>query len=363
MTNKSTGNLILLPHLFERHVEFALEARQHENFQLAKDHLEHALAIQPNDATAMVVLLVTYHDLGLYQEAQILSESMLSQGLGEFTDVFRIYIISLVQLEQYEEVCDTVSLILKERNLTAPVYQEFQEILQTCQLLMKSTSVEWDEEGTVMSRVVRDKLESDSTYLDRLIQELSIVDFDRQLQVINQLKYIENPQSIQALREFLLNREADPVLKTFALGALKELGEVGEVGLYKWGKLVNTPIHLAPILEEGLGESEQRVTDLINEVAYHQDPVLPSFALQLWIEFFYACYPLHPQIEETSRWAAAIHLATAYSLGQQPSTEEIAELYHVSTSALMESYKYVDTILNLEKRLEEHLKKLPSETD
>lgn len=363
MTKNSTGNIILLPHLFERYVELALEARKSGDYQTAKEHLEQALFIRPDDDQAMVPLLLTYHDLGLHQEAQLLAGEMLQKGYGEFVDIFRLYLISLIQLERYEEACETVSLILEEQTFSPPVTQEFQQILETCKMLVESTPEGWDEERLMLSQAVQDKLECNPEYLTKLIQELTMADFDRQLQVIEQLKYIDSPQSIGALKGFLIDKEADPVLKTFVLGALKELGVPGEVEVYKGGKKLAISIDLVPHLEEGLCEPERSVADLVTQKTYHRDPMFSSFALQIWVEFFYAAYPFHPPIKKTEAWAAALHLTTERTLGQNPSVEEIAELYHVSSSSMVECLQAMDSILNLQERLKRQMTYFPRETD
>jgi len=350
MTKKSTGNVILLPHLFERHVDLAIEARQAGDFQLAKEHMEQALFIRPDDVQAMVYLLMTYHDLGLHQASHSLAGEMLKKGYGEFIDIFRYYIIALIQLERYEEVYDTLSLVLEEQNFAPPVYQEFQEIRKSCEILLESTSEGWEEERLIMSQVVQNNLDGNPEYLTKLIRELSIADFERQLQVIEQLKYIDSPQCIQALKDFLLNREADPVLKTFVLGALKELDVPGEVEVYKWGRNTVIPIQLVPNLEEGLSEPERSVVNLVEQKTYHRDPMFVSFALQMWIEFYYAAYPFQPSIINIGDWAAALHIATEQTLGQKTPVEEVAELYHVSSPSIMQCYQFMDSILNLSER-------------
>lgn len=363
MSKKSKGNLIFFPHLFEKHVELAIQARELEDYHRAKDHLEQALLLQEDDETAMMGLMVTYNDLGLYQKARLLAEQMLRQGLGELNDVLRLYIVSLIELEQYEEVFTTLSQIQQDKKLASLLDPEFNDIYRTGELLIDSKGEDLMDEESIMSRVVQDKLDSDSDYIQRLVHELTISDFDRQLQAIEQLKFIESPLSIQALKEFLLRKEADPVLKTFALGALKELGETGSVVVCKWGKLIEATIEQVPDLREGLNEPERLVADLITEKTYHEDPVFSTFALQLWVEFYYATYPLHPKIGKVEGWAAALHFATDQMLGRSTSKKEVADTYHVSLSTLTNCYQSMDSILHLDDRLEDIMKYLPKETE
>src|SRR5699024_29061 len=132
---------------------------------------------------------------------------------------------------------------------------------------------------------VQEKINNEAGYVSYLIKELETADYDRQLQAVEQLKYIDTSESVQALKQLLRLEEVDPTLKTIALSALKTLGEQGIVKMYKWGKWIETAIDLVPNFEEELGTLEQSVVDLIVDKTYHQNPTFSSFATQLWMYF------------------------------------------------------------------------------
>lgn len=359
MTKKKKGNIIPFPHLLERHLELALDAREKKDFESAKDHLEQALKIKPDDVSAMFGLVVTYHDLRMFSEAEQLAEQMLTNGLGDYTDVLRLYVISLIQMEKYSLVCEILTFFLQDKERSSSIYSEFKDILQTCELLMESRQEVADE--PLMVRIVEDKMNADPQYVDKLIMDLLQGDFDRQLQSIEQMKYIQQQKSIDALVEFLIQPEADAVLKTFAISSLKALGVKGTVEIHKFGKRRELKMSDVPDLSLGLLEPERSVADLIANKTYHEDPIFSSFALQLWVEFFYASYPFLPRIKRVEGWAAALHYATNRLLGRKTTKTGISELYHVSLSTLNQCYKTLNDTLNLEKRMEFDIHNLPPE--
>lgn len=362
MTKKKKGNIVPFPHLLERHLELALEAREKEDFETARNHLEQALKFKPDDVSAMFGLVVTYHDLRMFHEAEHLAEQMLTHGLGEYTDVLRLYVISLIQMEKYELVCEILTHFLQDKKQSFSVYSEFQDILQTCELLMESRQ-EQVTEDPLMVRMVEEKLDADPHYVDRLIVDLLEGDFDRQLQAIEQMKYIQHQKTINALIGFLVQPEADAVLQTFAISALKGLGVNETVKIHKRGKQMDLALSHVPDLVLGLGEPERSVADLIAKKTYHEDPIFSSFALQLWLEFFYASYPFLPTIKRIEGWAAALHYATNRMLGRKTTKIGIAELYDIPSSTLAQCYKILNDTLNLDKRMELDIHNSPDEGD
>lgn len=360
MTEKKKGNIIPFPHLLERHLELALDARETEDYETARTHLEQALTIKPDDVSAMFGLVVTYHDLRMFHKAEQLAEQMLTHGLGEYTDVLRLYVISLIQMEKYELVCEILTFFLQDRERSSSIYSEFQDILQTCELLMESRKEQLNEEP-LMGRMVEEKLEADPQYVDKLINDLLEGDFDRQLQSIEQMKFISEQKAIDALKEFLIRTEADAVLKTFAISALKGAGVKGKVRIFKFGKQTDLLMSHVPDLNLGLREPERWVADLIAKKTYHEDPIFSSFALQLWVEFFYASYPFLPHMKRVEGWAAALHYATNRMLGRKTTKAGIAGFYGVSSSTLTQCFKALNDRLNLDKRMESDIHNLPPE--
>ncbi|RKD23857.1 hypothetical protein BEP19_05350 [Ammoniphilus oxalaticus] len=350
MTNKSTDNVISLPNLFDRHVILALKAKNSQDYERAREHLEQALALEPERAEIALELLMIYHDLELHRDTVALAERMLQQEQGELTDVLRMYVISLIHLEKYERVCEVLSRLFAEQALSPTAYQDFFEIYLSCETLLEQTTDDNQPERSLVGQQVHDRLEADADYVVKLMRGLASGDFDRQLQAIEQLKYVERPESIEALKHLLTNRAADPILKTFALNALKALGESGDVHVYKWGGFRKTKVADTPDFEQGLGESAQSVIDIVTNTTYDNDPMFSSFALQLWIEFLLAAYPLYTKFDRVGTWAGALHLATDHALNNQSSISEVAEQYEAPVDKLLECYQALELMLNLEGR-------------
>ncbi|RXT14672.1 tetratricopeptide repeat protein [Ammoniphilus sp. CFH 90114] len=356
MVNKKQGNVVLFPQLLERHLEIAMEAREQGNFQLARTHLEQAHELEPDDTSVLFGLMVTYFELGMYREAERIAEQILDSNKGEFSEVMHLYVLALVQQEKYDQVCDVLEPLLDHPLVPDYLQKEFTEILQTCQLLRGT--IQEEETGSLLRKSIEEKLRSDPDYLNLLINDLLGGEVEKQLQAIEQLKFSGHPEAIRAILQLLTQDEADPVLKTLSLYALKELGWAETVSLNKFGQWFS--VDLAQLPEKNrFGNQEQRVMEIVAEIVADKDPSLLSFALQLWVEYMYACYPKPPLTGKVEGWAGALHFVTTVLLGQVVSKQELASLYSVSVSTLTKNYKVISEFLKFGTQDRKAIHKLP----
>jgi tetratricopeptide (TPR) repeat protein len=345
MDKESRGNIFPFPNLMERHMGMALEARDREDFLKAKEHLEQVLKIDSKHEPALLTLMVTYCDLGMYRSSTDLAEFMLAEELGDFSEVLQFYIISLIQLEEYRRACEILSTALSEHLLPPHKRKDFEEVFRTCSLLLENNGD--DPEGSMLQAKVEEKLESDTNFMKKLITELDDGDFDRQLQAIEQLKYVNDLQVIRALRNYVIVPHADPVLKTMALRALKQLGEKGKILVYKFDQLFETSLEEVPGDQEGLKDEQRKVIELLARQSYHDDPVFVSFAMQIWIEYLFAAFPFIPPLQDTESWAAALHVAVANVLEQNISNTDIALKYGTTVQTMNKRLQSLQQVLNV----------------
>ena len=77
-------------------------------------------------------------------------------------------------------------------------------------------------------------------YPELLINHLDKGNFEDQLNAIEQLKHIHTNLTVESLKNYLMLDGPDPILKTFALRALKEMGVRGEISIHKFGENYRT---------------------------------------------------------------------------------------------------------------------------
>jgi hypothetical protein len=189
--------------------------------------------------------------------------------------------------------------------------------------------------------------EPDSEHIAKLYEMLEGGTFEEQVSALEQLKSIPSPETIAVFKEYLLLVYPPPILKTFVLQALKQMGETGKVRVYKFGQQFEAEIKEVPLSERELSEGARQVMQHIASAAYEGDASFLSFALQLWMEYLLAIYPLHPHIEQPSAWAGALHYSVSLLLGLEQSEEKVANLYNVPFSIIKRNYDSLAEVLHV----------------
>lgn len=358
MTNKKQGSIILFPRLFERHLDLAMEARDQGNLQKAREHLEQAIKIEQDDPSVTFGLMVTYFELGMFEESQQLAERMLQSLTGEMHEVMHMYLISLVQQEKYDQVCAFLKPILEDPGLTDAFRTEFTEIFHSCELLIEPEFLQTGKKDPLLRQVVQEKLQADPSYLSLLLHNLQTGDIEKQCQAIQQLKYTYQPEAIEAIQQLISETEADLAIKTSGLYALKELGWSERVEVCKFGKTWTVELEQLPD-ESFFASGEHKTVLLLDEKIGYKDPSFISFAAQLWGAFLYACYPQTPSSKKEEVWPACLHFATRVVLGQPAAKQQIANMYGLSAATLSKNYKVLKHVLKLESGNERTLHYLP----
>ncbi|WCK53682.1 hypothetical protein PP175_20475 [Aneurinibacillus sp. Ricciae_BoGa-3] len=345
MEKKHGSKVVLLPTVIDGYLEKAFLARGSGEFNQALDFLKQILRFDPDHPTALFAVALTLYEAKRFVEACEIACRMWTQGLGDRTAVVRLYLSSLIQMEDFA----TVSRVLAEAQEEAGVEitQDLLEIKEACDMLRDSA----DEGDIELSREsVLDKIEKDPNYASHLYSQLDSGSFEEQLSAIEQMKYIHTQETVSVLKEYLLLVDPDPLLKTFAVRALKDMGEKGLVFIHKFSKIYETNIEDVPLHDKEFPENEQRVIEMVSRIGGNYDASFPPFAIQLWMEYLFSIFPLHPPVKNAAAWAAALHYATARLLYIKASRKEIASIYEVGISSLSRNYRHLNDILEFEMR-------------
>jgi hypothetical protein len=189
--------------------------------------------------------------------------------------------------------------------------------------------------------ITRNKTYADSSYIDPLIKGLVTGNFREQFQTIEKIKLSSHPKAAKALQMYVLDKSSDPVLKTIALQALKEMGVSGKVRVTKFGKKYEVLVENVPSSEDEFQPEVWRVMELVSAQTVHDDPSFSSFAAPLWMEFLFASYPHIPNLSPPEPWAAAIHYLTSKYFTVKKTRKDIANQYGITPSILSSRYKQI----------------------
>lgn len=345
MDGEQDGKVILFPNLVESLLRRAVKAKEEKRFEEAQGHLLSILQISPRHPAALLTLALILYDARCFEEAAELYSYMWAEGIGRRREWLRLYLSCLIQLEDYEAIRDVLKKASQEEEFH-DVIDQLKEITEACDLYQ-----DCGEDHRFSRDSVLLKLDADPDYPGILQNNLFTGNFEEQLYSIEQLKHIHTNQTVEALKKYLLMEGPDPILKTFALRSLREMGEQGEINIHKFGKYHHTRIEDVPLRDTEVPETEWQVIERVTQVADKHNASFLPFAFQLWMEYLFSIFPLHPTVRNPSGWAAALHYATSKLLFLDESQKDVAKIYGVSVSLVARNYKNLNDILSLEARI------------
>ena len=126
---------------------------------------------------------------------------------------------------------------------------------------------------------------------------------------------------------------------------------MGKLAYINSEKIIEPFVEDVPLQDHEVPEGEWKVIDLIKQFADKHNASFMPFAFQLWTEYLFSIFPLHPALRNPSGWAAAVHYATSKLLFLNQTQKEVAEIYGVSVSVVTRNYSHLNRILSIEARL------------
>ncbi|CEH28194.1 hypothetical protein AM501_13225 [Aneurinibacillus migulanus] len=351
MPQDDKENVILFPGFAQQNLREAREAAEEERYAQALEYVQEILRLAPDHPEALLTTADILTRAGRLEEALPLLTQMWEEQAGDVAETFRAYLGLLLKLEDFERIQSLLAQATEMKELT-PFMPEIKAIQETFQMV-ETQREQWEEEERFSRQTALQKAELDPSYASRLYEKLEGGTFEEQLGAIEQLKYIQSPETISVLREYLMLVYPDPMLKTFALRALKKMGETGPIFLYKFDQKFETKIEDVPLYDEEMPEGERNVLERLSTIAYERDASFISFAFQLWMEYLFAMYPLHPNVDTPDEWAAALHYGVSRLLRMEQSKQEIAKLYQVSSFQIQRNYQSLSEVLHLESRTQD----------
>lgn len=177
-------------------------------------------------------------------------------------------------------------------------------------------------------------------------------DAGTKLQVIQAFALMADPESEEALREFVRNSEEDEYLKRIAFFALRTLGvsEPMEVTLDgQTGVVPSTPLSFR--LPEWKLEW-QKVLDLTWKSMHKRYDMIQQHDLEtLWVEYLTRVDPESPIIRKPEGWAAALEYLTSKMHRGSVSYGEAAARYGVSASTVSRIARQIDAACGLDEKM------------
>ncbi|MFS0780709.1 tetratricopeptide repeat protein [Bacillus sp. 1P06AnD] len=321
---KETGNIIPFPGLEKRLVEKGLDSIVEKRFKEAQPLLSEALQFNPEDYNARFGLIVASLEMGQYLEARQHCEFLLKNGLGDYFKTVEMYIMILLQLQEYEEMEGIIAALLDEGHVPTDKEEHFQSMLEFSRKM--ASQIPHEEEEPLFS-------DEGTNLADLSLQE--------QMLLVQQWKDGNIRIHIPEIREYLCSEKGHPFIKTIMLLLLREQEVQGDFEVHKWSELKTvSPLSLDDVHERPF---YREITSLLEDVLGSMDPSLAQLAIQLVERQQFILYPMEPE-QPFGKFAAAYHMMSLNYFGTECDMDEIAGLYGCGEAEALDALAFIEQI-------------------
>ncbi len=324
-------NVILFPGLEKRLLEKGLDYLKQKKYRDAIQYLDQALEHDPENSDIYVGLVLANYEAGNTKQAKRIAAEMLHSGLGDYIQVIDLYLMILVQLNEYREIVSTVEALLEEHEIPADKHEHFITMLEFGKRM-------GDGEAEV---------EAEESFEEGFEeQELNLFDFkdpNDQVMIAARLARENIRPYISKIREYAASDEGHPFLKTMLVNILKEQEYAEEIVVRKFGW--EEPFNPAHLPELGEYIESSGIIQLLSNEMESDDPVLFENVQSLAERYFFLIYPFKLPFGPASAWAAACHSIANEYYGFEDPLESFTEIYNSPTE---ETEQVLDFIRRLE---------------
>lgn len=214
------GNMIVFPGTVERLLDQAEDAMHAEEFEEAVRVTEQLLEIAPDSPEIPGILAVAFYETKDFERAKTYAAQWLQSDMSEYFEAMELYLAICMQLQDYEEVEDTIGVLLEEGIIPTELKQKF--------LYLRELN------GRLLSRFTDDV----SVKLNQAISFESFLQMDgyHQQQMLAQLEKNGAKDSHSLLSKIAGFDELPPVIRTVALVLLRNSGYDKPLVIRKFGR-------------------------------------------------------------------------------------------------------------------------------
>ncbi|MBT2681861.1 tetratricopeptide repeat protein [Bacillus sp. ISL-35] len=331
-------NLILFPGLGKRLLEKGLDYLKQQKYRDAIQCLEQALEHEPENSDIYVGLILVHYETGNLKQAKEIAAEMLRSGRGDYIQVIEMYLMILVQLNEYREVVTTIEGLLEDREIPPDKHEHFVRMLEFGRK-MQDAPQEYETE----------EVHEDEAQIHDDEQEIANLfatnDINKQVMALASLTNVNIRPFIKILQDYLVSQEGHPFLKTMTVNILREQEYSEEIAISKFGWEESfTPAHL-PDVKEYI--EDRGVLQLLADEIENDDPVLYEQVQSLVERYFFLMYPFKARVGMPAAWAAAVHFIANEYYGFDDPLNEFANLYgshHDEAAKVLEFIRELEEI-------------------
>lgn len=318
-------NVILFPGLEKRLLEKGLDYLKQKKYRDAIQYLEQALEHDQENSDIHVGLILANYEAGYVKQAKQIAAEMLRSGLGDYMQVIDLYLMILVQLNEYAEIVSTIEALIEEKEIPADKQEHFTRMLEFGRRML--------EDGADMAETA--EVESEGMTLGLF----ALQDPKDQVMIAARLAKENIRPYIKEIKEYVASEQGHPFQKTMLINILREQEFAEEIDVRKFGWEKSFIPGKIQDMKDYIANND--VIEILAGELENEDPVLYENILSLIERHFFLIYPFDLPQGAGEAWAAAYHFIANEYYGFDESLESFAELYTSSSEEAEQALAFI----------------------
>jgi tetratricopeptide (TPR) repeat protein len=270
------NKIVYFPHLKERLFEKGINMLQSSNLSEAVSLFEQAYEIDPSDGEVGSALVLALYETKQNQRAKEICKELLLEGQGDYFKVVELYLMILIQLNDHNEVVNTISALFDEKEVPADKEEHFSKLLSFSRRVLEGNA-----------EPVSDP-EPETVEGNQLILEGK--DLQEQTFVLAELVNRNVRPFLSELLTALGGEGTHPFIQTMIVNVLREHGYNEEVAIKKFGReLTCVPAQLDEVFQTPYFKE---VAEGIEDLVAQRNPTLLQQVTETFTRHCFLLYPI-----------------------------------------------------------------------
>lgn len=209
-------NVILFPKWKKTLEEESLLALKEKRYQEALHKLDQLLGFQVNNHEIVMGKLICLMELDRYEDAEVLSEELLTNKNENYYHYLHIYLTILFQTSQYNRLMEQIDREFEIAVIPEPMKEQFQQLYNMSQKMNVEIEDERYEE-----------------YINGLLEALEEQDHRKQWRHVEDLRELKIKPTVETVEVLLKAKNIHPVTKTAIFRWLQDSGFDESIQIHK----------------------------------------------------------------------------------------------------------------------------------
>src|SRR5699024_2364186 len=265
--------------------EESLQALKEQRYEDALKKLNELIGYQITNHEIYIGKLICLIELGGYDEAERLCESLIEFQDEHYYHYLHIYLTILLQKSQYSLLMEYVENELTMKSIPQTIREQFTQLYELSSKMKQDVDI---EKGKAYEIELQEAFEQGN--------------YQAQWRIIEAIRKIKMKPP-HSLIQSLQDNKIHPIIKTSIIHWLQDLGESVFVHIHKFGlELFINPIDIPSIESNPMTKQIMLIFTELEQ----QDPSLHQLLEQLLFRYLYVRYPFYPPTEDILSIANAL---------------------------------------------------------